>query len=130
MPEAEDHCRTLLEAAQVPKTLYCWRCQRDIPMLDEQEWQRLVAKFPTAESIKAYREQHGVALDEARRGAFAEALASYRALTGFAESEPNALWHHRISLYGPPCAHCGKPFRTPVARRRLLCGTDRADRGA
>jgi len=52
-------------------------------------------------------------------------LDEYNRLTGFRETNPNAVWHHRISLYGPPCGSCGKPLRTPVATFCAACGAPR-----
>jgi hypothetical protein len=109
------------------KSLYCWRCRMDIPMLDESEWAQVGALLENpVQTIKTYRQEHQVSLNEARKEAFWEVLALYRELTGFPESNVDALWHHRISLYGPPCRECGKPLRTPVARRCVECGTERA----
>jgi hypothetical protein len=51
---------------------------------------------------------------------FAPALREYERITGFHETDPNALYHHVLSMYGPPCANCGKPLRTPRAK---LCGS-------
>ncbi len=46
-------------------------------------------------------------------------LREYERITGFHETNPMALYHHRIDKYGPPCRSCGKPLRTPDAK---LCG--------
>lgn len=48
--------------------------------------------------------------------------AGYEMFTGVAETNPNAVWHHVASLYGPPCPACGKPLRTPRARLCAACG--------
>jgi hypothetical protein len=48
--------------------------------------------------------------------------AGYTLFTGAAEENPNAVWHHVASQYGPACAHCGKPLRTPAARWCAACG--------
>jgi len=47
-------------------------------------------------------------------------LNEYERVTGYHETNPNAIYHHVLSLYGPPCSHCGKPLRTPQAR---FCGS-------
>ncbi len=84
------------------RTIYCWRCQMDIPMLNEVEW-RAIAPFMSLASQP-------------------EALKSYQELTGREETNFNSLWHHRISLYGPSCTYCGKPLRTPKAKWCAACG--------
>lgn len=110
----------------MPQNLYCWRCDMVLPMLDEEEWAELAPLLvDPIKRIKSYREMHGVGLKDAHDHAFDETLAFYNALTGFAETNVNALWHHRISLYGPPCTHCGKPLRTPRAKLCAACGRDR-----
>jgi hypothetical protein len=102
----------------------------ELPMLDEVEWAQLVPLLKAA--IPEFMEEHrraGIGLDEAQRiGVLGRrALGRYRELTGFEETSLNALWHHRLSLYGPPCGHCGKPLRTPRAKLCLACGRDRLD---
>jgi hypothetical protein len=112
----------------MPQDLYCWRCDRVLPMLDEAEWAQLAPLLQVA--IPEFMEEHrrtGVSLGEAQATGVlgGRALALYRDLTGFEETNLNALWHHRISLYGPPCTHCGKPLRTPRAKLCAACGRDR-----
>lgn len=97
-----------------------------VPMLDNEEWERVGAALTNSvQAIKTYRETNNVTLSQAKTETFSEALALYREITGFAETNPNALWHHRIELYGPPCQACGKPLRTAVAKRCVECGAGR-----
>lgn len=112
----------------MPKTMYCWRCRIDIPMLTEDEWDQVCPHLVNAlDQIKRYRDEHACSLAEATQKGFGQgALEQYRRLTGFNETNPNALFHHRISLYGPPCTGCGKPLRTPQARVCAMCSTPRA----
>ena len=97
-------------------------------MLTEEEW-LAVSPFLSngVAQIKAYRELHGCSLAEATSKGFGRAaLDAYENLTGFKETNANALFHHRLSLYGPPCHSCGKPLRTPQARCCAACSTERA----
>ena len=83
------------------KILWCWRCKMDVPMLDEDEFERINRVGGNGGDCPGRR------------------LQEYVHITGFPETNPIALEHHRVSLYGPPCHTCGKPLRTPQAR---LCG--------
>jgi hypothetical protein len=86
-------------------------------MLDEQEWKEV---FPGLEQIRRHRAAHGSSLTEAKDAVYGNgALKRYFQITGFHETNVNALWHHRLSLYAPPCNVCGKPLRTPRAK---MCG--------
>jgi hypothetical protein len=91
------------------KLLYCWRCQMEIPMLEDHE----------AEYVLAPMQEDWADFDRIRK----ESLERYREVTGFNESNINAVWHHRISLYGRPCSSCGKPLRTPRSKLCAACGT-------
>jgi hypothetical protein len=90
------------------KMIWCWRCKMDMPMLDDDEY-RQVAVLLDKGSGESRREQ-----------IFGAFLQEYERITGFHETNPNAVFHHRISLYGPPCAYCSRPLRTPRAK---LCGS-------
>ncbi len=101
-----------------------------IPMLEVHEWEKIAPLLSNPVSqIKRYREVHGVSLAEARRGWGQEALAAYFEMTGFQETNVDALWHHRVNLFGPPCASCGKPLRTPMAKHCAECGMPRENNG-
>jgi hypothetical protein len=51
---------------------------------------------------------------------FGPVLAEYERITGLKETNPNAIYHHRLSLCEPPCRFCGRPLRTLRAK---LCGS-------
>ena len=97
-------------------------------MLTEQEW--LVMGPALSQSIsdlQQIRIERGIDLAEALKHHYgSEALRLYQEFTGFRETNPDALWHHRLSLYGPPCQACGKPLRTPQAKLCAACGSERA----
>lgn len=79
--------------------LYCWRCRIEMPMLDEGEWKQMAPLISSHDEVERER-----------------ALDLYADLTGVLETNPNAIWHHRRSLYGPKCEDCGRPLRTPRAK--------------
>jgi hypothetical protein len=101
--------------------LWCWRCKAEMPMLDEQEFaEALRLHSDVTQAIKRYRERHGVELKAVPAGEYYQPILNYyERVTGVKERNPNAVMHHRLSLYGPACRHCGKPLRTPKAK---LCG--------
>jgi len=77
-------------------------------MLDDAEYMRVFALLNNGNSRSLRDSLFGSVLDE------------YERITGRRETNPNAIFHHRFSIYGPPCFKCGKPLRTPRAR---LCGS-------
>src|SRR5580658_4709651 len=87
------------------KMLWCWRCKAEMPMLNEEEFQR----------VTLLRNRSGIGF----KGMFGAMLEEYERITGYRETNGNAVFHHRLAMYGPPCAKCGKPLRTPRAK---LCG--------
>lgn len=106
--------------------LWCWRCKIDIPMLDEAEfteWHEAYrSAFATREGKKpAHALRFGRVDTPPLQARFAAALGLYKQMTGFDETNVNAILHHRISLYGPPCPECEKPLRTPRARMCAAC---------
>src|SRR3989337_1236333 len=115
---------------RMAKAVYCWRCKMELPMLEEHEWGKVGPLLSGAiEKVKEYREEHGVSLAQARDESFGKAaLEMYKVITGFEETNPNALWHDRLSLLGPPCGVCGKPLRTSVAKRCVECGAVRSNK--
>lgn len=94
------------------KILWCWRCQMEVPMLDDEAF---------AVASKLYHEAFGFG----KSGSIAERMQPlvdyYEKLTGQVII-PNAIMHHQISQYGPPCENCEKPLRTPKASFCAACG--------
>ncbi len=99
-----------------------------MPMLDEAEFAQVAALYRDAvSSIKAFRAEHGLPLEGISLDQHFQPLrALYTRLTGFDEPNHLAILHHRLSLYGPPCAACGRPLRTPAAKLCAACGSPRA----
>jgi len=93
-----------------------------MPMLDEQEFAEIASLHRAGtQSVKDYRIETGAPLESVPLAEhFAPLLARYKAMTGYTEANPNAVMHHRLSLYGPPCSNCGRPLRTPKAK---ICGS-------
>ncbi len=110
------------------QTVYCWRCKADIPMLDEDEWMQVEPHLTGAgEQIKSYRRLQNSTLSEASRLGYGRmALDRYFRITGYQETNPHSLWHHRLGLLGPPCQNCGRRLRTPRAAFCAACGTTAA----
>ena len=96
------------------KLLWCWRCRMELPMLDEEEYR--IAAGLYGEGFK--RRSGGMSRAESMQ----PLLDYYKEVTGMEETEPNAIMHHRVAQYGPPCESCGKPYRTPRASFCAACG--------
>jgi hypothetical protein len=91
-------------------------------MLDEDEFADVANLYSEAiKGTKRFRLESGASLQHPNiDDRFKPVRDRYEQLTGIKETNQNAIMHHRISLYGPPCAHCCKPLRTPTAK---LCGS-------
>jgi hypothetical protein len=100
------------------KILWCWRCKMEIPMLDEDEYEK--AYFLYGQGMK----NNFVGISN-RQERFKELLDYYFEVTNLKETEPNAIMHHRIEQYGPPCENCTKPYRTKQATFCAGCGHKR-----
>ena len=108
------------------KVLWCWRCKMEVPMLDETEYAEIYKIY--GESFNSVKMPSRVncaslAREESRLAdRFKPVCEAYEKLTGFVETNHNAIMHHRISLYGKACENCGKPLRTPHAAFCVACG--------
>ena len=102
----------------------------ELPMLDEEEF-AVVGKLYSEgmSATKEFRLEHNLPLSECPIDErFAPVREAYQQMTGMAEPNHNAIMHHRISIYGPSCEHCGKPLRTPRAGFCAACGQLRGSR--
>ncbi len=94
-------------------------------MLTDKEWELFTPYFTDAiKKIQLHRAEHNCSLKEATEKGFGQ-LDLYEHITGFKETNLNAIHHHRLSLYGSPCQVCGKPLRTPLARYCANCGVEK-----
>jgi hypothetical protein len=93
-------------------------------MLDEGEFAIVDRLYRAAlRATKEFRQQHNLPLAELDISErFRPVLDAYEQLTGFHETNANAIMHHRLASYGPPCTACGRPLRTPRAARCMACG--------
>jgi len=90
-------------------------------MLDEEEYHRIWHLYGEC----MHRLKDGVSADGRAPTIdelFEPLRAEYERITGMANCHHNAIMHHRISSYGPPCSACGKPLRTPRASFCAACG--------
>src|SRR5690606_6506405 len=95
--------------------LWCWRCRQVVGMLNEEEYRIAHELYG-----RGFKNNSGVYADR-----FRELLNYYFEITGEVITEPNAVMHHRIAQYGPPCEQCEKPYRTPLASFCAACGNRR-----
>jgi len=105
------------------KRLWCWRCKTEVPMLNDEEYAEVSRLYSGGiRATKEFRERWGVPLKDAlTEERFRPVRDAYERLTGMKESNQNAIMHHRLSLYGPPCKNCHKPLRTPRAKLCASC---------
>ena len=111
---------------------WCWRCRREVPMVDEAEWELIErAEEEGFELVEAERRRRGlprlppVELVDPSLRHFEDLramLAMYRLLTGHEVGFMAAVYDHRMSRHGPPCPECGKPLRSRRARYCAACG--------
>jgi hypothetical protein len=109
------------------KWFYCWRCDQDMPMLDEDEFAIVSAHYREGFRLRKQGEENlqrspGVT---SIADLFRNCLDAYEQITGYRETNPNAIMHHRLALYGQSCRACGKPLRTPQASICAVCGEEK-----
>lgn len=110
------------------KTVYCWKCKDFVPMPEEFEYARYRKVHKEClESIKRYREEHQVSLEETPLEELREpAYSLYEQITGYRPKQKSFdhLWSHSVKAFGPECKSCGKNLRTPKAKHCAECGAD------
>jgi hypothetical protein len=107
------------------KTLWCWRCGQEMPMLDEGEYGEALRIYnECAQDVKAIRRKSNLSLADANVDERFRPLREwYERLTGVPGCHQDAILHHRLSRLGSPCGACGKSLRSPRAKRCVSCGT-------
>jgi hypothetical protein len=110
------------------KLLYCWRCERDVPMLDESEFAAIRAAYSLeVAEVQQFRRLNNAGLAEAITAVPSRVLPMYEEMAisaGFEALQvaPEHVIQHRIAGLGAACRTCGKPLRTPAAKLCAECG--------
>lgn len=97
---------------------WCWKCKAEVALLDEEEYFEMGRLY--AHGL------HGMGTAAKR---FAPLLQYYKRFNGEFMGNPDMVMHHRLSLYGPDCVSCGKPYRSPEAVACAECGSERHVQG-
>jgi len=95
-------------------------------MLTEEEWEIIHPLLrDSIAGTESDRNDYGISFKAAFESGvgYEAALEHYEKVTGYKETNGAALWHHRLRDFGPPCASCGRPLRTPGAHWCAFCGT-------
>lgn len=107
----------------MPKTYYCWKCKRDIPMLTAAEWEIIEPLVKSdMEIIKEYRAETNCTLAEALDRLPFDSSELVFNWSGYRERSPSNFYHHRLSEWGHECVRCGHLLRTPEASFCANCG--------
>lgn len=103
---------------------YCWRCEMEVPFLNEEEFRQILELYRKCmRQTKNHRKSTGAALQETPMDSiFAPVRDAYEKITGYKDMHQNAIMHHRLSELGPDCPGCRKPLRTPKAKLCPSCG--------
>jgi hypothetical protein len=103
---------------------YCWRCESEVPFLNENEYEAIVDIYVKCMGlVKDYREKHHAALDETPIDTMFEPVSvAYERITGYRGMHHDEVRHHRLSMLGADCPGCGKPLRTANAKLCTACG--------
>ena len=98
-------------------------------MLDEEEYGEALRMYRECmRGAKELRQKWnvplaGASIDER----FRPVREWYERMTGAPACHEDAVMHHRLARFGNPCRACGKPLRSPRAKRCFECGTAVAD---
>ena len=102
-------------------------------MLEDAEFERVYSAYIEAiRMMKQFRARTSAGIAEAAAKYHPSVRALYRRFLkrgGFQELVlplDHLIEKHRLSAYGPACANCGRPLRTPEAKVCVACGAKRA----
>ena len=102
-----------------------------MPMLEEHEWERIEHfQYGHVKKAAKYAREHKCSIPEAQKSVGKEAIDIFKEMTGIDIGNFNAIWHHRLSDYGPECDNCGHLYRTPKAKLCANCGNKRLQNGS
>lgn len=106
------------------KMVFCWRCGRAVPMLDEAEHKMAMELYSEGiRGVQRFRQTSQVPVSEVSVDDYFRPLLDwFEATTGFRETNPAAIHHHRLAAFGPSCKKCGHLLRTSQARFCAACG--------
>ena len=105
------------------KKYYCWKCKKDMPFLEEDEWKQVGPLLSDARrAIKEFREEQNCDLQEALRKCRPKATLKFEELTGLSGIHFHIIQHHRLKDWGEECPDCGHLLRTPKAKFCANCG--------
>src|SRR5688572_12853667 len=99
------------------KILWCWRCRMEVPMLEGDEGKKAYELYSAG--IKTPSGGKGL------QSSFKALIDYYKEVTVEEYTNPNAIIHHIVEIYGPQCEKCGKPYRTDKASFCVGCGNKR-----
>ena len=95
---------------------YCWRCDAELPFLDETEYSIIkpLLGIPVLidRDTEEWRLLNQIPLD------------IFESITGHRLSERSDIHHHRLSLMGPECPDCGHLLRSTKAAFCANCWSD------
>jgi hypothetical protein len=102
------------------KTYYCWRCKKQMPLLDEDEWSEIqpFIKSCYGNPMDKYDEIKWARRVQRQQ----DAVKKFEELTCAADVAFDVIEHHRLLQWGEECRQCGELLRTPKARYCCNCG--------
>ena len=105
------------------KVYFCWKCERELPFLDEIEWTEIAPMITSGkDELVEYRNLHNCDLATARANVTPEVSKRFECITGYAGIHFDIIAHHRLSDWGAECSRCGSLLRTNKARFCAACG--------